>query len=141
VIKLNWTIWLQFANFFVLMIILNFLLYRPLRKILSDRRDTVEGSYRKARELEEQINEKMARYQERLQEAKLKGNQEKASLRAAALQKEAEILSEAHEAAAKNLKSIKNQVVAEAGKARRSLREEAQALAAGVASKVLGREL
>jgi F-type H+-transporting ATPase subunit b len=141
VIKLNWTLWLQFANFFVLIAILNFLLYRPLRKVLAERRETVEGSYRKAKELEEQINEKMARYQEKLQEAKLKGNQEKASLRAAAQEDEGQILSQAHDTASKNLKAIKNQVVAEAEKARGSLREESRALALGVASKVLGREI
>ena len=92
-IKLNWTLWLQFANFFVLMFVLNFLLYRPLRKVLAERRETVDGSYSKAKKLEEQINEKMARYQEKLQEAKLQGNQEKAALRAAALEDERQILS------------------------------------------------
>ena len=140
-IKLNWTLWLQFANFFVLMFVLNFLLYRPLRKVLAERRETVDGSYSKAKKLEEQINEKMARYQEKLQEAKLQGNQEKAALRAAALEDERQILSQSHETASKNLKAIKNQVVAEAQKARRSLREESRDLALGVASKVLGRAL
>ena len=58
VIKLNWTLWLQFANFFVLMFVLNFLLYRPLRKVLAERRETVDGSYSKAKKLEEQIERK-----------------------------------------------------------------------------------
>ena len=34
VIKVDWTIFLQAANFMVLMLVLNIILYRPLRDIL-----------------------------------------------------------------------------------------------------------
>ena len=140
-INLNWTIGLQFANFMVLLVILNFLLYRPIRTLVAKRRQTIEGGHQQARELETQVNEKMARYQERLQEAKHKGVQEKALVRDTALQEEAGILASAHDKASTHLKTIKNQVAAEAARARQALRAETQALAAEVAAKVLGRSL
>lgn len=140
-IEINWTIWLQFANFFVLMLVLNFLLYRPIRAVMERRRETVEGSHRRAKDLENQINEKMERYQGKLQEAKLKGAQEKAVLRQDAAAEEARILSEARTRAGDHLQTIKNKVAAEAAEASKHLRSEAGTLASHVASKVLGRGL
>ena len=140
-IEINWTIWLQFANFFVLMAVLNVLLYRPLREVMNRRRETVDGSRLKARELEETIAEKMERYRARLQEARSKGAQEKAELRKEAAEKEAAVLGEARQEAADRLQSIKNRIAAEAEEAARALKSEAQTLANQVAGKVLGRSL
>lgn len=140
-IEVNWTIWLQFANFFILMLVLNVLLYRPLRDVMNRRRESVEAGHQRAKDLEGQINEKMERYQQQLQEAKLKGSQEKALLRQSAAKEEAGILAEAHERASDHLQTIKNRVAAEAAEAGEALRGEAQSLASHVASKVLGRAL
>lgn len=140
-IEINWTIWLQFANFFVLMFVLNALLYRPIRAVMARRRDTVEGAHRRARDLETQINDKMERYQGQLQEAKLKGAQEKAALRQEAAVEESRILTAARESAGEHVQTIRNKVAAEAGEASNVLKKEAQVLASLVASKVLGRGL
>jgi len=141
VIKIDWTILLQAANFMVLMLVLNIILYRPLRDILNKRRDSVEGGHGRARELEAQIADKMNRYQEQLQQAKLKGNEEKAALRASAARDEAEMLAAAHKVASEQLQTIKSKVQAEATSARKSLQVETETLAAHVATKVLGRSL
>jgi len=141
VIKVDWTIFLQAANFIVLMLILNSILYRPLRDILNRRRQEVDGGHGRARELESQINEKMNRYQEQLQQAKLKGSEEKAALRTAAAREESEVLAAAHQSASEQLQSIKGRVQEEAEAARLALRAEAETLAAHVATKVLGRAL
>lgn len=140
-IEFNWTIALQFVNFVVLMWLLHVLLYRPLRTLLSERKATIDGGHARARELKEQIEEKMARYQEQLQQAKLQGNEEKAALRAAAAKEEAEVLGAAHEVAMNRLKAIREQVTGEADKARSELRSESAALATHVAARVLGRGL
>lgn len=140
-IEVNWTILLQFFNFVLLMWLLNTLLFRPLRAILAQRKETVDGGHARARELKEQIEEKMARYQEQLQQAKRQGNEEKATLRAAAAKEEAQIVGAAHDAASERLKVIKEQVAAEADKAQAELRTQSTALGSAVAAKVLGRAL
>jgi F-type H+-transporting ATPase subunit b len=141
VIQVDWTIWLQFANFFILMAVLNFILFRPLRGILLRRRETIDGSYAKAKELEVAINEKMGRYQEQLQSAKLKGNEERAQLRKATAEEEAAILGKAHLKAAEQLQVIKRKVATEADAAAQALKSETKVLAGQIASKVLGRNL
>jgi F-type H+-transporting ATPase subunit b len=141
VIKVDWTIWLQFVNFFVLMAVLNFLLYRPLRDILKRRRETIDGSYAKAKELETQINEKMERYQQQLLAAKVKGNEERSALRKVTAGEEADILGKAHSRASEQLQEIKRNVAKEADAAARVLKKETTALATQIASSVLGRAL
>ncbi len=94
-IELNWTLLLQFVNFVVLLFILNLLLYRPLRRLMQERQQTVDGSYRKAREMEGEIATKMEHYQQRLQEAKRRGHQERTELRQGALTEENRLLVEA----------------------------------------------
>jgi F-type H+-transporting ATPase subunit b len=141
VISIDWTLGLQFINFVVLMLALNVILYRPLRRVMQQRKETVDGSYRKAKSLEGAIDEKMAHYQEQLQQAKLKGNQEKNELRSQAHAEEGAILSAARATATDYMDSIKVKVASEADRARQALQAETEALAGQIASKVLGRGL
>ena len=140
-IKIDWTILLQFFNFMVLMFILNILLYKPLRARLAKRREAIEGSHARAKDLAGQIDEKMATYQEQLQGAKQKGAQEKAMLKKQAAGQEAEILGAAHDEANVHLQQIKGQVANEAAEARSALKKETDDLAGMIAGKVLGRAL
>lgn len=140
-INVDWTIWLQFANFFILMALLNFILYRPLRGMLHRRRQTIDGSHARAKELEAEINEKMERYQQQLQAAKLKGSEERAEMRKAAAADEAAILGQAQTKASAQMREIKTRVAGEAEMASATLKKEANALASQIASKILGRAL
>lgn len=140
-ISIDWTILLQFANFIVLMIVLNLLLFRPLRNAIQSRRETIDGSHGKARDLEAQIEEKMARYEEKLQAAKQQGNQEKSALRQAGAAEEAGIISKAREEATARLQGVKDQVAETATSARQQLKSDTESLAGDIASKILGRAL
>ena len=43
-VDLNITLWIQLANFLVTLVVLNYLLISPIRKIIRKRKDNVEGS-------------------------------------------------------------------------------------------------
>ena len=137
----DWTIILQFVNFIVLMAVLNAILYRPMRNMLKHRKETIDGSHERAQELEAQIDEKMARYEEKLQVAKLQGNQEKNQLRQAAAGEEAKILGAARDEATEKLQAVKDQVAGEADAAGKKLKADAETLATDIATKILGRAL
>jgi len=141
VISIDFTIVIQFINFFLLIFLLNLILYRPLRKLIEERRATVDGGHGRARELEGQIEEKMARYQERLLEARSKGAQERAALRGEAQAEESKMLGVAREKALEKVQKMNASIANEAAAARDALKKETEAMAAQVASKVLGREL
>lgn len=140
-ISLDWTLFLQFANFLVLLFVLNLLLYRPLSRIMEERAQTVDGGHQRARDLENQIEAKMAAYREKLQAAKSKAAEERSALRAAAGEEESRILADAQKKAAAQVDKVRTQVAAQAQQARENLRGQADELATQVASKVLGRSL
>lgn len=138
-IKLDWTLILQFVNFMILMAVLNSLLYKPLRAALRERRATIDGARAKVADLEEQVQAQVARYEAQLQEAKMQGNQVRAALRKVAHEEEAKILGAAKAKASDQLNAIKQQITTEADTARQALRQETESLAKEIAGKVLGR--
>ena len=140
-IKLDWTLFLQFANFMILMAVLNALLFKPLRAALQARREAIESSKAKVHDIDEQVQAQIARYEAQLQEARLQGAQERATLRKAGQEEEARILGAANQTAAEKLQTIKEQIQEEAGTARQALRDETEDLAREIAGKVLGRAI
>ncbi|MEJ2196965.1 MAG: ATP synthase F0 subunit B [Desulfuromonadales bacterium] len=140
-IKLDWTLFLQFANFMILMVVLNALLFKPLRAALQARREAIESSKAKVHDIDEQVQAQIARYEAQLQEARLQGAQERATLRKAGQEEEARILGAANQTAAEKLQTIKEQIQEEAGTARQALRDETEDLAREIAGKVLGRAI
>ncbi len=140
-ISLDWTLILQFFNFFVLLFILNKLVYRPLLNVMNERRDKIEGGKARARDLESDIEEKMQAYQQQLNAAKSDAALERAELRKAAQKQEAVITGEAQQKAVARVKSIREQVGQEATEAAQVLKDGADAMAGQIAAKVLGREL
>ena len=140
-IKLDWTLFLQFANFMILMVVLNALLFKPLRAALQARREAIESSKAKVHDIDEQVQAQIARYETQLQEARLQGAQERATLRKAGQEEEARILGAANQTAAEKLQTIKEQIQQEAGTARQVLRDETEDLAREIAGKVLGRAI
>jgi F-type H+-transporting ATPase subunit b len=141
VIELNWTLLLQFVNFMILMVVLNALLFKPLRAALKARRDTIEGSRAKVQDIDEQVQAQIARYEAQLQEARLQGSQERQTVRKTAQEEEARILGGANQKSAEKLQVIKEQIQAEADTARQALRSETEAIAKSIAGKVLGRAI
>ncbi len=140
-ISVDWTLGLQFLNFVILLIILNKLLYKPLQRIMAQRREAVDGSHARAKELEGAIEDKMNLYQQQLNDAKALASEERGKLKKAAVEEESKILSEAHGKASEQLLSIRGHVADEAAKASKTLKDEAESLAAQIATKILGREL
>lgn len=138
-IEVNGTLLLQFVNFMILMAVLNVLLFKPLRAALQARKETIEGSQAKVRDIDEQVQAQIARYEAQLQDVRLQGGQERATLRKAAQEEESRILGAASQKSAETLQSLKVQIQQEANEARKILRSETDALAKEIAGKVLGR--
>jgi F-type H+-transporting ATPase subunit b len=141
VIKLDWTLLLQFANFMILLVVLNVLLFKPLRAALAARKATIDGDLAWSRSLDEQVRAQVAEYEAKLQEARQRGSQERMALRQAAQGEEARLLGAANDSASQRLQTLKEQVAGEAAAARQGLRGETEALARQIAGKVLGRNV
>ncbi|GLI37905.1 ATP synthase F0 subunit B [Geobacter hydrogenophilus] len=140
-ISLDLAFVIQFVNFLVLLLILNIFLYKPIRKIMADRKAQIDGAKERAAAVDKDVQEKMALYEARLREIKAKANAERETLRNSALQEEAAVIEKARKEAADSLSSIKNRVAKEAADAKELLAAQVRTLSLEICEKVLGRSL
>lgn len=140
-IDINIAFVVQIVNILLLMVILNFFLYRPIRKVLNERNAELSGAREKTAAVDKDVQEKMALYESRLREVKSKASDEKSAMLKVARQEEAAILEKARGEATNALNAIKNKVAKEAADAKLMLKEQALSLSREISEKVLGRSL
>ena len=140
-IDLNLTVIFQLAVVLILMVALSNILFKPFLGVLQGRRDWVEGAEKKARELQQRMEELMEKYRETMATAQAQGANIREGIRKESLAKEMEILQRAMEEANRFLGEIKTKVQEENEIARASLRLHAQNLSREIAEKILGRTI
>ena len=140
-INLDWAFVFQLVNFGVLVLLLNVFLYKPIRKVLADRAEQISGAKAKAVEVDREVQEKVALYEARLREVKVKASEERSAMVKEAQAEEAVLLEKARKESADTLSTIKNRVAKEAADARDLLKEQARSLSLDICEKVLGRSL
>lgn len=140
-INLDISFVIQIVNFLLLMAVLNFALYRPIRKLLADRKTQIDGARAKTIEVDREVQEKLAEYEARMREVKSRATDDRSALRKEAQAEEAAVIEKARTEAAESLSSIKNRIAKEAADARTFLKEQAQSLSSDICEKVLGRSL
>jgi F-type H+-transporting ATPase subunit b len=141
VIELNLAFFVQVVNFGILVLVLNIFLYKPLRKVLADRRQVIDGAREKAIAVDEEVQAKMAQYEARLREAKTEAGGRRAEALKAAQAEETAVLEKARKEAAESLASIRSKVSTEAAAARELLKKQAEVLSGDICEKILGRSL
>lgn len=140
-INLDWAFLFQLVNFGVLVLLLNVFLYKPIRKVLADRAEQINGAKAKAVEVDTEVQEKVALYEARLREVKVKAGAERAAMVKEAQGEETALLDKARKDSADSLSTIKSRVAREAADARDLLKVQARSLSLDICEKVLGRSL
>jgi F-type H+-transporting ATPase subunit b len=131
----------QIVNFLILMLILNIFLYKPVRKILGEREAEIAAANEKTAAVDIEVQGKMALYEAKLREVKVKANEEKNLAIKASREEEAEIVGKARSEATSSLVLIQARIAGEADSARTFLKEQSQSLSREICEKVLGRSL
>ncbi len=140
-IELNLAFVVQAINFGILVLVLNIFLYKPIRKILADRRQVIDSAREKAASVDLEVQEKMARYEARLHGAKTEAAGRRAEALKEAQAEETALLEKARKEAAGSLDAIRAKVAKEAADARVLLKQQAEALSGDICEKILGRSL
>ena len=132
---------IQVLIFLLLLLILNFLVYRPIRGILIRRKEEMSASADLANEWMRKADEYAEEIEDNMVILRKEGLKEKAGLRNKGLEAEKELLEDAfsqvEEAAGKAKEEIKEKI----NKARVSLQEEMEVFSHDLAAKILGRNL
>ncbi len=140
-VTMDITLLLQIINAFILMYLLNGIIYKPVLKILKERKEKLQGMQNEvikyeddARRRQEEVDKKMSKASNK---AKAALDSARAGAKAAGEEKLATIKAEADAEKDKQLADVKAQVAA----AKKELEAGVEGFANAMAGKILGRSL
>lgn len=136
-IELNGTFFIQLVNFLVLLAILNFIIYRPIRDIIKKRSAKMAADLTEIEDFTGQSEQKIEDYQAALDKARKEGDVVRTTLKEEAVQHEKKILTEAGDQGAKELEAARQETASQRDKALGELEKQVQGYASMVADKVL----
>ena len=132
---------IQIVNFLLIIWILNLILYRPIRNILRQRKEKIEGLEFRIETYNEDARKKDEAFASGIQEARAKGLKEKEKLLQTAADEEKQIIADVNAKAQAELEEIRKKIVTEAEAASASLQEKVGEFANDICRKILGREV
>ena len=132
---------IQILNFVVLIVVLNAVLYKPIRRILGKRRDTVEGLETAISKMRADGNACLEAVKAGIKEARSSGVKEKNAVIESVSAEEKKRIAEIQEGIQKDLEAFRVRIAAEAEDARKVLTAQVDAFASAIAEKILGRAI
>lgn len=135
----DWSVIIQIVNFLLILWILNLILYRPIRSILRQRKEKIDGLELSIETYNEDAQEKDAAFAAGIKEARTKGLNEKEALLKAAAEEEKEIIAKVNAKAQAELADIREKISQEAQTAKAALQTKVDEFADAICQKILGR--
>ncbi len=133
-IDLNITLLIQLVNFIIALVGINYLLVRPIRRIVKQRRELAAGLLQDAENFTANAKEKLESYEAALARAREEASKEREREKAEAHRREGEILSAAQAQAASFLQETRETTRAAIEEAMQELSRRIPALAAEAAA-------
>jgi F-type H+-transporting ATPase subunit b len=140
-VDIDGTVFIQFGIFVILLLVLNRLVFRPYLQVRRERSENIEGARTRAEELDSDADDKIARYEEKVREARKNAASLRAEKRNEGDTRANEILAEARSKSDAKVETARQSIEKSAEAARSALRERADELAKSIATKLLGREV
>ena len=135
----DWSMFLQMVNFVLLILILNAILYKPIRQILIERKKKIQGYKEGIETLQQDASESEKSFQAKISEARQQGVQEKGALKQAGEEEEKRLTDEINRKAQAELEAVRAQIAKDAEGARRGLEKEIETFSWTIVEKILGR--
>ncbi len=128
-------------GFFILILPLNFLIFRPLLDVFDAREEKIEGSTEKASETAKQAEQLLGRYEESIQASRDQITQERKELLRSARVEEEQLTSAERGVAEDALTAARAELSSSVESIRAELQQSVRALGRDAATRILGREL
>ena len=116
-IELNVMFFFQMANFLITLIFLNYLLIRPIRRIISARENNLAQMLSETEKFSSQAEEKLASYEAAISDARDAALKRRAELKAEGLAQETKLMEDAAGEAHKILTAAREEIAGETRKA------------------------
>ena len=138
-INVDGSLFIQIANFLVLIWILNIVVYRPIRKILIERNERIDGLEKGIETRFKDAQEKDEEFSRGIREARAQGVKEKDALLDDAAAEEKQIIAKINEKAQADLAAVRAQIEEDIDEVRSALQSQVDDFARAIGQKILGR--
>lgn len=130
---------IQMVNFIFLILVLNFILYKPIRKMLIQRKEKIQGLELTIETAHKDVEEKNQAFALAIRDARAQGLKEKDVFLQEASGEEQKIIESINQKAQAELTEVRTKIAQEADKARGALQKEIDIFASEISQKILGR--
>lgn len=138
-IDINYTLLWQIANFSVLLVALNYILFKPIRQVMQEREQGISSALSDAKTAQERVQKLLDQYNASLTESKQKAAATFNAIYQQGLDAQREMIAAERAKAGEMLDRARAEVAAAADTARADLKKEAERLSQEITSKLLGR--
>ena len=138
-IDINISLLYQLVNFIVLLIALNFILFKPIRQVMQEREQGISSSLGDAKAAQERMQGMLEQYNTSLADAKQKATATFNGIYQQGLDAQRDMIAAERTKAGEMLDKARSEVAASAAGARADLKKEAERLSQEITSKLLGR--
>lgn len=138
-IDINVSLLIQLANFIVLFIILNAILFKPIRQVMQERELGISAAFGDAKTAQERMQNLLGEYNASLAEAKQKAMTAYNSLYQQGLDAQRDMVAAERTKAGDMLDKARAEIVTASSAARGDLKKEAERLSQDITAKLLGR--
>lgn len=140
-INIDVTLFVQMVNFFILLVVMNIILYRPIRRLVARRNQHVREQEEQIARANAEAQAAVEEFDDQMQAARNLGRQKVQELKDAAYQHEKDLLQRAGEQAGNRLQEMRSKVEKDLAAARDQLRSQIHVFATDMAQKILGRSI
>mgnify|MGYP001548089512 CR=1 FL=1 len=137
-INIDVTFFFQLVNFLIILILLNWVLIKPIREIIKKRQDHMDGMLVEAESFASDAEEKLKNYEAALAEARAAGTEERMKMKDKGVAEEQAIVGAATAEAQEVLQSARKDVTDQVKAAMDTLKGQVDAFADKAVGKVLG---
>jgi F-type H+-transporting ATPase subunit b len=135
------TLLIQMINFFILLIVLNLILFRPIRNIIKERNQIVENFNSDIASLTGEAQASMEEFEEKVLEARKEGVGRIQSMKDEGEQAEVELIATTTQEVQTKIEEARKKVASDIQDARTELQKQVQTFSVAVTEKILGRSI
>jgi F-type H+-transporting ATPase subunit b len=140
-IEIDWTLGVQLVTFLALVLLLNLVLFRPIRQALKNRQAKIGAQEADINFMETQGQEVAGEIKDKLAAARREGAGARETLKQEGSEAEAALLEDVKREADQEWSRVEKKIKEDVALARKALEAQAKSFAQALASKILGREL
>jgi F-type H+-transporting ATPase subunit b len=140
-LNIDYSLFIQMASFIFLVILLNIILYRPIRRILIMRKNEISSMEEVTRDLKHKADDYLKEYEDNLSDANKKGFKGKNDLKNRGIEEERETLRQTYSSVEERTRNARMDIQDRISHARQSLQKELESFSQDLAEKILGRNL